>query len=1295
MSLSPSTSSSSIVELQHEASLKKILKKIRKTNDNGKELAKAVIEAIKSGNPHNIEPTVQKIIQYQTSASQTADACKCYPLLRHLEYYGEVLNPFVKANGLSVAISLLKNEKETGNVKKIIKYLNHMIKQDIHRYAHAETFFQLRGVEAILSALENAEPPVASVAISFLHHIIALEGQKDKYLQELFELGGVEQLLLLLLESNDDDVIWHLFKLFGDFVKIPKITATLLELNFVSRIIQALRDAHDMKQLKLMKLLYNFCKEDDSALRQLEQDKFLEDVLLNTFEHAATKSHRNAVLKIESLLNKKQPGKRFHVTPFSVSEPKPQKSPSRMKTFIRRASTIFIPRGQDSAWKGEFETGLDLSKAGDYESAIHHLRKSLLAAASNEEKMLSHSVLAESLSIFQNHEPTVAFGEIKSALHYLNHSKDETSICNAKLFIGLAYAHLRDKQAIEYLQDVVHATHKHGEMHQHEILALYGLSEAHQHKKDFEEALKYDERALELVEKSAHTTQQMYRALYNLSQTQLAAAFPEKSLGTTRKLETFLETHDDVPDMKVNMLQLIAEAHLQLHHIRDAKSYLLESLSLMLEQPSKDSDKGKEAICKCHEKLAKVYQKMAQHNQSVQHLYCILELSENNPALHLLNAKALVELANVIAFSGNMALSREIIQKLVTEEDSSTIKKQTALQFAYEIYQRVLRESPADSGVTLACLEGLGSVCEMMGETETAINCFEMALDVATKNHVLESNINSLLSLARLKMKDDYVMRALELSCHSKHNQQQAALEFSELAALKQDWKKTLILLGKAVSLLPQTRFAKLDLDNLLLQKRYVESKDTVFKLLQLANARQGNKEEALVISENHRVDNLPIRFRKGHHLAEWQNVSQLKKRLAEEKDTVFVEFSFVRGWSENSLFIWIIRAGEVEFIEKKLDSLNDLSDDDRDLPLSKGKRSESDSKSVAELASLFDEFVQLLDHLKPQEAAELSKPTFGFLQELDELLVQIGHTILPSEKLKCEKLVILPDGILSYLPFQAIIDLQQVSVNSAKPKCIVAPSILHYLMHSADNTDDGSIEHKATVIADPEGISKEAQEEASLICNITAAPYQFHQLKAKKDHIISAMQQSTILHVTAQISASGIVLASENGETVTLTPQEISQLDLRNLKLVIIDSGCRNYFVDIAPDFNLDLQTPFLGSFSSVPFGFYAAGAKHVVYSLWNTDKRFTLVYSAKLLTRYLAPNNHNDNCWDFPELVNAVVNDISRASTHGIVRAASTLQIRFGSGADNDDEKVRREIMANTKLFRSVYYKGCFQVM
>ena len=89
MSVNTSASSYSVLVEQHEATLKRSLKKISKTNDEGKELARIVLESTKNATAHDIEQTVHKIVKYQFNCDNTADACKCFPILRHLEYYGE------------------------------------------------------------------------------------------------------------------------------------------------------------------------------------------------------------------------------------------------------------------------------------------------------------------------------------------------------------------------------------------------------------------------------------------------------------------------------------------------------------------------------------------------------------------------------------------------------------------------------------------------------------------------------------------------------------------------------------------------------------------------------------------------------------------------------------------------------------------------------------------------------------------------------------------------------------------------------------------------------------------------------------------------------------------------------------------------------------------------------------------------------------------------------------------------------------------------------------------------------
>ena len=244
----------------------------------------------------------------------------------------------------------------------------------------------------------------------------------------------------------------------------------------------------------------------------------------------------------------------------------------------------------------------------------------------------------------------------------------------------------------------------------------------------------------------------------------------------------------------------------------------------------------------------------------------------------------------------------------------------------------------------------------------------------------------------------------------------------------------------------------------------------------------------------------------------------------------------------------------------------------------------------------------------KPQPGVAAGNyPNLGGFQEITEKLFKLLIDPM-KDSLKGNKLIVVPDQQLSFVPFSSLVD-ECGHFLTSKYSIQITPS-LHTLKASMQR-DHGSNFSFALFVGNPTADLPFAGEEVKYLANVFhATPLLGHE--AKKQVVMQLLSQASIIHIAAhgEPTSGEIVLSPTSSQSQSSSPNEpdsylLKQRDLTNISVqarLVVLCCCYTGKGEVTSEGVVGITRSFL-----------AAGARSVLSTLWPIDDEATKEFMEK----------------------------------------------------------------------------------
>jgi len=234
-------------------------------------------------------------------------------------------------------------------------------------------------------------------------------------------------------------------------------------------------------------------------------------------------------------------------------------------------------------------------------------------------------------------------------------------------------------------------------------------------------------------------------------------------------------------------------------------------------------------------------------------------------------------------------------------------------------------------------------------------------------------------------------------------------------------------------------------------------------------------------------------------------------------------------------------------------------------------------------------------------------KPMNWYFGAVSKLLFSKHADMLEKMKL----IFISPHAHLHYLPFD-VLDIKGKNMLDTY-KTAIFPSVRTFVeMHGKGVRKIKN----ALVVSNPTGDLPSAGSEAQVIAGLLPNVTVLEGKNAQKEAVLSALPAADLIHFAGHSKAdignprnSEILVVNELGECVGIMPRDILHLKLK-AQLVVL-SGCESGLGDVARGDEL----------TCLPRSFLSAGARSVMYSLWDVEDDSTAVLMKEIYTQIANP--------------------------------------------------------------------------
>ncbi|MCB4791079.1 MAG: CHAT domain-containing protein [Elusimicrobia bacterium] len=211
----------------------------------------------------------------------------------------------------------------------------------------------------------------------------------------------------------------------------------------------------------------------------------------------------------------------------------------------------------------------------------------------------------------------------------------------------------------------------------------------------------------------------------------------------------------------------------------------------------------------------------------------------------------------------------------------------------------------------------------------------------------------------------------------------------------------------------------------------------------------------------------------------------------------------------------------------------------------------------------------------------------------------------------KKEIIFISPHAHLHYLPFD-ILNLQGKNIIETHKTAIFPSARTFVEMHKKEHRKIKN----SLIVSNPTGDLPSAGSEAQTISGLLSNVTVLEGKDAQKQAILTALPSADLIHFAGHSKAdinnpnnSEILVLDEQGGCIGITPQDIIRLKLQ-AQLVVL-SGCESGLGDAAMGDEL----------TCLPRSFLTAGARSVMYSLWDVEDASTSILMKEIYTHIANP--------------------------------------------------------------------------
>lgn len=233
------------------------------------------------------------------------------------------------------------------------------------------------------------------------------------------------------------------------------------------------------------------------------------------------------------------------------------------------------------------------------------------------------------------------------------------------------------------------------------------------------------------------------------------------------------------------------------------------------------------------------------------------------------------------------------------------------------------------------------------------------------------------------------------------------------------------------------------------------------------------------------------------------------------------------------------------------------------------------------------------------------------------EQALSLYKTLLPETLPKNKNLILIPDGLLHFIPFEALLIEPSQSTSFASMPFLVKQNSVSYntsatLYHDAKTPDtENSVLGVFPVFEDSSQPLTYSLDEAENLSSLINTRLLMHQ-EASKENFIAFAQANSVLHLSTHAHSGNFTIpaAMEFYDDVMLI-HELYSLNL-NPKLVVL-SACETGIGKI--------QTG--EGAMSLARGFQYAGAQNLLFSLWKVNDRSTSQLMTSFYEHYSTKNS------------------------------------------------------------------------
>ncbi len=627
--------------------------------------------------------------------------------------------------------------------------------------------------------------------------------------------------------------------------------------------------------------------------------------------------------------------------------------------------------------------------------------------------------------------------------------------------------------------------------------------------------------------------------------------------------------------------------------------------------------------------LAFAYRLVGQHAKARELLHKGIEIAKqisHSPAKQNMEANLYRELGMDFMRQGDPQKAIEYISYSlqVQEAQLTFLKRRRNPQMIQRTEQMIV-----------TALDRLGNAYQRAGNVEEAIKAFERGISIIKESGLksqIEGNLYQGLGRLYLQQKDfpkalETLQKALEIAERLNHTMviQRASSQIGDLFRQTQRPSEAISYYKKAIEAVESTRSL---LESEEFRSSFFEDKRQMYAGMILAHLQARNLEEAFNYNERARsrafLDILgsKVQLTKGGELLEYERavqarISALQARMAEEEEAD--EKGRFRQELEEAQKAYSDFLVKVRKENKEQASLMNVE------PLTLKQLQELLDPGVTVLEYFVVRQQVLLwvvdkDQLRfvrlPVDRSELlSKVSYlrdsiyqtgekerfrGYSQELYRLLIEPA---LPH--IRGKELLIIPNDVLHYLPFQALISEKQRYLIQDYPLYYLSSASLMQFTREKRRASKEGKEEKALVMGNP-NLGDEAynlrfaEREASEVMSVYPKSAVYLRSEATKPRAVSSSPEYDILHfaVHGELSeddplSSGLLLAGEGKGDGKLKASEIFSLNLKADTVVL--SACETGLGKITSgDEIIGLTRAFI-----------YAGTPSVITTLWKVNDR------------------------------------------------------------------------------------------